>query len=132
MISSTPLRATRYNLGIQMECDFVSQNAETLAAVQQLPTAGGPLVEEVPDIPDGEPFAQEWQAFKRELHRLVDEGNQGRFALIKGNQVASIWDTLRDAQQAGLFQFGTGPFLIQEVQLFLKPMRWGYYHPWRE
>jgi hypothetical protein len=54
--------------------------------------------------------------YRRELPRLVAEGNEGRVALIKGDKVLSLWDSDADAYQAGLQQFGLGvPFLAQPV-----------------
>jgi hypothetical protein len=86
-------------------------------------------LDQVPDIPPGQPFSTEWQAFKREVARLVNEGQSGRFAVFKGDRLVGVWDTLLLANQAGRQQFAGQPFLIQEIQLFLKPMCWGYHGP---
>jgi hypothetical protein len=59
---------------------------------------------------------REMEAYRRELPRLLEEGEQGRFALVHGDMVISIWDTRRDAVQAGHERFGLTPFLVQEVQ----------------
>jgi hypothetical protein len=55
--------------------------------------------------------------YLRELPRLLAEGQEGRFALIKGDQLLSIWDTFDDACQAGheLFPMGT-VFLAQPIE----------------
>jgi hypothetical protein len=53
--------------------------------------------------------------YRRELPRLLAEGHEGRFALIKGDQVLSIWDTGGDAYQAGRERFGFDPFLAQPI-----------------
>ncbi len=53
--------------------------------------------------------------YRRELPRLVAEGHAGRFVLIKGGEVVSIWDTSDDAYHAGCERFGHGPFLAQPV-----------------
>lgn len=90
---------------------------------------GGMMIDAVPDIPDGQPFCAEWRAFKREVVRLVNEGQAGRFALLKGDRLIGVWTTLHDAVLAGRQQFGAEPFLVQEIQLYLRPMRWGYYRP---
>ena len=95
------------------------------------PGVCGPNIEEVPDIPQREPFAEEWRAFKREAPRLVSEGKAGKFAVLKGDDLVGVWDTLSDADLAGRRQFGGAPFLVQEIQLYLKPMRWGYFRPCR-
>ncbi|HEV3260531.1 MAG TPA: hypothetical protein VG013_26990 [Gemmataceae bacterium] len=99
---------------------------ELVRAVHEAAVVGGTLVDQLPDSPAGEPFAEEWKTFKREVYRLMCAGNKGRFALIKGDQVVSVWDTLRDAIQAGRDRFGQQPIFVQEVQLYVKPIRSGY------
>lgn len=62
------------------------------------------------------PLEQELRTFLRELPRLLAEGEEGRHALVKGDQVLSLWDTLEDAQQVAYLQPGVDrPFAIQEV-----------------
>jgi hypothetical protein len=53
--------------------------------------------------------------YRRELPRLVAEGHAGRFALIKGDEVVSLWDASDDAYLAGCQRFGSGPFLAQPI-----------------
>jgi hypothetical protein len=65
-------------------------------------------------------------AYKREVGRLLAEGHRGKFALVKGNTVVGVWDTLRDALQEGQKRFGQEDFLVQEIQPFLPPSRNGY------
>ena len=59
---------------------------------------------------------REQATYEREKARLLAEGEQGRFALIHGDEVASVWDTYRDASQAGHERFGLGTFMIKEIQ----------------
>jgi hypothetical protein len=64
------------------------------------PERTGINLDQVPDIPDGEPFAREWRAFKRDVSRLVAEGQQGKFAVFQGDVLVGVWDTLFLADQA--------------------------------
>jgi hypothetical protein len=59
----------------------------------------------------------EARTYFRELPRLLDEGHEGRVALIKGDEVLSIWDTEGDAYQAGsdLFFLKGEAFLAQPI-----------------
>jgi hypothetical protein len=58
----------------------------------------------------------EIRTYRRELPRLLAEGHEGRFVLIKGNEVLSVWDTFGDAHQAGRERFGMGEiFLAQPI-----------------
>jgi hypothetical protein len=75
-------------------------------------------------IPIGElpenlkPLATEIATFFRELPRLLAEGEEGRYLLLKGDRIYSTWDSLRDALQAGHEVFGLDqPFMAQKVSL---------------
>jgi len=56
----------------------------------------------------------EVRTYLRELPRLLAEGHEGRHALIKGEEVLSIWDTFEDAYQAGRERFGWGVVFIAQ------------------
>jgi hypothetical protein len=59
---------------------------------------------------------REFATYRRELPRLLAEGHAGRYALIKEDQVISVWDTVGDANQAGHIQFGLDvPFAVNKV-----------------
>jgi len=51
------------------------------------------------------PLEREAETYRREVGRLLAEGHAGRHVLIKGDEIVSIWDTQRDALQAGRDQF---------------------------
>jgi hypothetical protein len=51
-----------------------------------------------------------------ELPRLLEEGHEGRCALVQGGKIASLWDTHNDAVQAGYNQFGVDvPFMTSDI-----------------
>ncbi len=58
---------------------------------------------------------QEMETFTRELPRLLTEGLGGRFAVVRGDQLAGTWATLTEALDAGYERFGLEPFLVKEV-----------------
>jgi hypothetical protein len=58
---------------------------------------------------------EELATYRRELPRLLEEGETGRFALIRGEQVVSVWDTYRDATQYGYERFADAPFMVQRI-----------------
>jgi hypothetical protein len=70
---------------------------------------------QLPPVTESELQRPEWQAFVRELPDLLAQGHQGRFALVHGDRVVSVWDTMRDAWQAGLERFGAVPLFIYPV-----------------
>lgn len=63
----------------------------------------------------GESLRQELKTYEREKPRLLGEG-EGKFALIKGDIVAGVWDTYEDAIQAGYTQFKLEPFLVKKIE----------------
>jgi hypothetical protein len=80
------------------------------------------------DLPPDHPLATEWATYKREAGRLLAEGHQGKYALVKGNQVVSLWDTWGDAVQAGFERFGLGGFMVHQVQYWERILRVGRYY----
>jgi hypothetical protein len=60
--------------------------------------------------------ATEINVYMREMPRLLRDSEEGRYALISGDQVLSVWDTYADALQAGYDRFGLdGRFLAQKI-----------------
>jgi magnesium transporter len=47
------------------------------------------------------PLFHEWSTYLRELPRLLAEGQEGRYVLIKGDRIVGIWDARRDASAEG-------------------------------
>jgi hypothetical protein len=64
----------------------------------------------------GSQLAQEWEIYRREVGRLLSEGNEGKFILIKGDQVLGLWDTREEAMTVGRQHFPRQPFLVHQVQ----------------
>ena len=60
-------------------------------------------------------LACEIAVYRREIPRLVEEGHAGRYALIKDDQILSIWDTQRDALQAARERFGLEPVAVKKI-----------------
>jgi asparagine synthetase B (glutamine-hydrolysing) len=60
-------------------------------------------------------YKQEIATYLRELPRLLEEGHAWRHALVKGDEVLSIWDTQGDAIQAGRDRFGLDPIYVKTI-----------------
>jgi hypothetical protein len=59
---------------------------------------------------------RELASFRRELPKLLrDPANRGKHALIHGDAVHSVWDTVDDALSAGYDAFQLEPFLVKEI-----------------
>lgn len=62
------------------------------------------------------PNSADFDAYLRELPRLLKAGEAGRVALIHGGRLVSVWDTPGDALQAGHDRFGPdADFLTQPI-----------------
>jgi hypothetical protein len=74
-------------------------------------------------LPAEHPLQTEWAAYCRELPQLLAAGNEGRFALVQGDNVVSVWDSRRDAVQAGYERFGLTKFMVHQIQRSERPIR---------
>jgi hypothetical protein len=61
------------------------------------------------------PLRTELETYYRELPRLLNEGEEGRYLVVKGTTVHGVWDTFRDARQHGGELFGMDSFLAQVI-----------------
>lgn len=58
---------------------------------------------------------QEAETYERNKADLVKQ-NEGRFVLISGSQVVSVWDTYEDAVNAGYREIGINtPFFVKQI-----------------
>jgi hypothetical protein len=67
---------------------------------------------------------QEMATFARELPGLLrDPANMGKYALVHGDKVDSLWPDLDAALHAGYDRFGLDPFLVKPVVAHEEPRR---------
>lgn len=91
---------------------------ERLRGQLQLPieTSGGiPYTELAPAKP-GEVFSQEWNTYRREVGRLLAQGQEGQYLLIKGDMILGLFGTWEAAREAGLKRFLLEPFFVHPVR----------------
>jgi hypothetical protein len=68
-------------------------------------------------LPDNlKPLEREIGTYFRELPRLIAEGQEGRYALIRDDELLSVWDTLAAASEAGHQRFGLERFMAQRIR----------------
>jgi hypothetical protein len=60
-------------------------------------------------------YEREIATYLRELPRLLAEGYAWKHALVKGDEVLSVWDTQNDAIQAGCERFGVEPIFVKTI-----------------
>jgi hypothetical protein len=73
-----------------------------------------PWAELPPADPDS-PLAAEWETYRREVGRLLAEGQEGKFALIKGDEIIGIYGTWDEAKRAGLQKYLREPHIVRPI-----------------
>jgi hypothetical protein len=68
----------------------------------------------VDDLMDENPLSKELEFFEQQLPELLKH-HEGKFALIKGDELLGTFDTMEAAYQAGLGKLGNVPMLIRPV-----------------
>jgi hypothetical protein len=71
---------------------------------------------ELPPSKPGDALAEEWETYRREVGRLLAEGQEGRHILIKGSQIIGIWDTHKEAMACGYERFLLQAFFVHQIQ----------------
>jgi hypothetical protein len=59
---------------------------------------------------------REWATYLREVARLLAEGHEGKYVVIKGDDILGMWETQREALSQGTRRIPLGPFLTQQVR----------------
>jgi hypothetical protein len=70
---------------------------------------------ELPEDTSGGPLSTEWNFYRREVGRLLADGHEGRWVLIKGEEVVGIWDTEEDVNRVRLERFFTQPVFMKQI-----------------
>jgi hypothetical protein len=71
---------------------------------------------ELPEDASESPIAREWNLYRREVGRLLAEGHEGKWLLVKGDAIIGIFDTEDEARAIALQKYLMEPCLIQQVR----------------
>jgi hypothetical protein len=71
---------------------------------------------EVPELPLDSQIYHESQTYRREMPRWLAEGQEGKFVLIKGEEVIGLFEKEEDAMAVGRERYLLGPFLVQQIR----------------
>lgn len=85
---------------------------------------------ELPEDTSGGPSAREWNFYRREVGRLLAEGQEGKWVLIKEEAIIGVWDSREQAKAAALERYLMQPVLIYQV-LVREPVLRGPTSFWR-
>jgi len=61
------------------------------------------------------PLSIELNTYETKLPTLI--GQQGKFVLIKGEEIAGIYDSYEDALKIGYQKFKLDPFLVKQISV---------------
>jgi hypothetical protein len=70
---------------------------------------------ELPPADPNSPLAAEWETYRREVGPLLAEGQEGKFALIKGEEIIGIYETWDEARRAGLEKYLLEPHTARPI-----------------
>jgi hypothetical protein len=70
---------------------------------------------ELPATASDDRIAGEWSCYRREIGRLLAEGHEGRWVLIKGEEIVGIWDTEAEANQVRVQRLLMQDVLIHQI-----------------
>jgi hypothetical protein len=82
------------------------------------PTSREPPTIHYTELPDGapdSPFKTEWDFYRRTVGRFLAEGHEGKWLLIKGEEIVGMWDTEEEANQVRVQRFLMEPVLMKQI-----------------
>ena len=71
-------------------------------------------------------IAQEWNFYRRIIGRLLAEGHEGKWLLIKHEEVVGIWETEGEANAVRVGRFPMQPVLMKQILSREPTLRSGY------
>jgi len=81
---------------------------------------------QLPEGPPDSPIATEWNFYRRIIGRLLAEGHQGKWVLIKNEEIVGIWDTEVEADTVRVERFPLQPVLMKQILTREPILRIGY------
>ncbi len=90
------------------------------------------LFSELPEAAPDSRGATEWNCYRREVARLLAEGHEGRWVLIRGEGILGVWDTQEEAERARSEQYPAKDALVKQIRTCEPIVRGGGYdRRWR-
>jgi hypothetical protein len=77
------------------------------------------------------PIDREYETFRREVGRLLAEGHEGKWVLIKGDQIIGLYGSKDEALGAGYARFHQTGFFVDHILTNMPVVRlpWKYFLP---
>jgi len=71
---------------------------------------------ELPEAQPDSPLYHEWNYYRQAVGRLLADGQEGRYVLIKGEETIGIWNTGEEAKKVALERYLMQPCLIHQIR----------------
>jgi hypothetical protein len=81
---------------------------------------------QLPDCPPDSPNAPEWNYYRRIIGQLLVEGHEGKWLLIKDEEIVGIWNTESEADVVRVQRFLRQPVLMKQILVREPILRIGY------
>ena len=81
---------------------------------------------QLPDGPPGSPITTEWNFYRRIIAGLLAAGHEGKWLLIKNEELVGIWDTEAEANAVRLERYLRQPVLMKQILAQEPILRIGY------
>jgi hypothetical protein len=118
-----------YEHDVQLERECLEQRQTRRAPPMERPSVH---FTDLPQSLSSSPIAAEWNLYCRHVGRLLAEGQEGRWVLIKGEEIIGIWDTEEEADRVRLQRFLMQPVLLKQICVREQILRGGGYdRRWR-
>jgi hypothetical protein len=85
---------------------------------------------ELPEDSSDSPAAKNWNYYRGEVARLLGEGHEGHWVLIKDERIVGIWQTEEEANRVRVQRFLMQDVLVHQV-LAREPVLRGPTRSWR-
>ncbi len=82
------------------------------------PTPERPTIHytELPEDKSGDSPARDWNFYRREIARLLAQGHEGKWVLIKNEKIIGMWNTKEEADRVRLQDYLLQDVLIHEIR----------------
>jgi hypothetical protein len=70
---------------------------------------------ELPALPPDNTFFHEWQTYRREVAKLIADGLEGKWVVIKGNAIQGVFEGWKLGYRFGLDRNKQQTFLLHQI-----------------
>lgn len=80
-------------------------------------------VSELPEAGPDDPRAAEWNCYRREVARLLEEGHEGKWVFIRGDQVVGVYPSYADALEVAIPMSPPSSAFVAEIRTYFPLFR---------